>query len=77
MFLIKFAVEDGSFVSSVVEEAVQNMSQGQIPPEPVVFSEFEESFGHQLRETEIYLLNPALTSSTNVFHLLSVQTDTE
>ena len=31
-------------------------------PEPVIFPEVEESFGHQLRETEISYLDPALLS---------------
>ena len=66
MFLIKFGIEDGSFVRPVVEEAVQNVSQGQIPSEPVILPEVKESFGHQLRQTEISFLNPAHTTSTNV-----------
>ena len=52
MFLIKFGVEDGSFVRPVVEEAAQHVTKGQIPPEPVILPEVEESFGHQLRQTE-------------------------
>ena len=52
MFLIKFGIEDGSFVSPVVEEAGENMTQGQIPAEPVILPQVEESFDHQLTETE-------------------------
>ena len=52
MFLVKFCVKDGSFVRPVVEEAAEHVTQGKIPPEPVILPEVEESFGHQLRQTE-------------------------
>ena len=77
MFLIKFGIEDGSFVRPVVEEAVQNVSQGEIPSEPVILPEVKESFGHQLRQTAIAFLNPDLAFLTKWDHLRSVQTDTE
>ena len=34
MFLIKFGVEDGSFVRPVVEEAGHNVTQVQVPSAP-------------------------------------------
>ena len=78
MFLVKFGVKYGSFVRPVVEEAAQHVTKGQIPPEPVILPEVEESFGHQLRQTETYFFNPAPASFKNVIcHLLSEHTDTE
>ena len=48
MFLVESRVEDGSFISSVVEEASQDMAKSEVPSEPIILPQTKERFQHQL-----------------------------
>ena len=70
MFLVKSRLEDGSFVSAVVEEAGQHIAKGKVPFEPVILPEIKERFRHQLGQSEDISSNYNLTD-----HVLLLTSD--
>ena len=52
MLLVESRVEDGSFISSVVEEAGQDMAKCEVPSETIILPQTKEGFHHQLGQSE-------------------------
>ena len=50
VFLVKSRAEDSGLVRSEVKKAGQHVTQCQVPSEPIVLAEINESFLHHLRE---------------------------